>query len=134
LDIGPEKAGQIISQEMGCEGVKSICAPKRLVNITELSQRMPVALILADQRRRLPRAIRHQTSIASRLAAIQRQPVHQRGKLPPGHRTTCRQRGIFPAVNRQSLNGSEEVLMAAADTAYIKCLSKFGCRRKSQSS
>jgi hypothetical protein len=25
LDIGPEKAGQIIRQEMGCEGVKSIC-------------------------------------------------------------------------------------------------------------
>ena len=82
MDIGPEKAGQIISQEMGCEGVKSICAPKRLVNITELSQRMPVALVLADQRRRLPRAIRHQPPIARRLAAIQRHPGHQRGKLP----------------------------------------------------
>jgi len=40
---------------------------------------------------------------AGRLATIQRQPGHQRGKLPPSHRTTCRQRSIFPPVNRQSL-------------------------------
>jgi hypothetical protein len=59
---------------------------------------------LADQRRRLPRAIHHQPPIAGHLAAIQRHPGHQRGKLPPNHRTTCRQRGIFPPVNRQSLN------------------------------
>ena len=58
---------------------------------------------MADQRRRLSRAIRHQPPVARRLAAIQRHPGHQRGKLPPNHRTTCRQRGIFPPVNRQSL-------------------------------
>jgi hypothetical protein len=53
----------------------------------------------------LPRAIRHQPPVAGRLAAIQRQPGHQRGKLSPNHRTTCRPCGIFPPVNRQSLNG-----------------------------
>ena len=51
LDIGPDKAGQIISQEMGCEGVKSVYAPKRLATMLSKDCNPSFLQILGDGRR-----------------------------------------------------------------------------------